>query len=68
MRISGNEPSANPQWSLAKQSDFKRTEGCSKLKSPETRQVQETLVSTLEQAKAKRDGIINQQNYNFSQF
>ena len=44
----------NPrQWSLAKQSKLKVEKWCQKVPY---------------EAKAKRDGVINPQNYNFSQF
>ena len=49
MRISGTEPSSVILSQKITGSKQKRsTEGCSKFKEPETRQVQERLVSTLE--------------------
>ena len=45
MRISGTD---HFYQNCRRQSKNRSTEGCSKLKSPETRQVQEILVSALE--------------------
>ena len=44
----------NGEYILKISSKNRSTEGCSKLKSPETRQVQEILVSTLEHLQAPK--------------